>query len=161
MRSHISVSKVEFKYDAIEEAFPVVDCRHEPYSCFVIVQLRASKNTTRGGIILPDDARHTEQDNCQVAKVIKLGPGAFKSRDDRMEPWPEGPWYAVGDFVRAPKFGGDRWSVSYEQVIPEHTVSGVKVPAKTESGDAVFMLFKDLDIRAKVIGDPLTIKAYL
>lgn len=148
--SRIAVSKVAFDYKSLDEAFPTVDCGHEPYGCFVIVQIRLAKRKTKGGIILIDDARHTEADNTQVAKVVKVGAGAFMSRAD-LTPWPEGPWYQPGDFVRCPKYGGDRWTVSFE-----HTADGVR---ETEAVE--FALFKDLDCRAKVVGDPLRIKSFL
>ena len=133
---------------ALDEAFPDVDCGHKPLAEFVIVQIRAAKRKTAGGIILAAEGRDTELDNTQVAKVVAIGPAAFTNRSTG-EPWAGGAWYKVGDFVRAPKYGGDRWVVSHET-----TENGQRVVDKVQ-----FALFKDLDQRALVIGDPLAVKA--
>jgi len=145
---------------AVAEAFPDIDCRHRPVAEFVIVQFRLEKGVTDGGIILTDEAKQTVKDNTQVARVVKIGPGAFCNRQTG-EPWPSGAWYNVGDFVRAPKYGGDRWSVRYDATIPEHKRGTMIVPERTQAYDVEFALFKDLDIRTIVEGNPLSIRAYV
>jgi len=75
--------------------------------------------------------------------VISIGPLAFKNRDTQ-QTWPEGEWCHSGDFVRVPKYGGDRWEV-----------------ALTKDDSAMFVIFNDLDIIGKIEGDPLTIKAFI
>jgi co-chaperonin GroES (HSP10) len=82
----------------------------------------------------------------QVAKVIALGPLAFKKRDT-LEPWPEGSWVQVGDFVRLPKWGGDRWEVPFGD--------------PNEGETALFSVFNDHEVIAKVTGDPLKVRAFL
>ena len=65
-----------------------------------------------------------------------------------MKTWPEGSWVGPGDFVRAPKYGGDRWSVRYND----------------KSGDeqeAMFVILNDLDIVGLITGDPLAVKAFI
>ena len=125
------------------EAFPSVDCGHQPLGSRVIVQIRKAKNQTAGGIYIPEEARKTEASNTQVAKVVAIGPLAYKNRNT-MEPWPEGAWCEVGTYARVPKYGGDRW----------------EVPIK--NGDsALFVIFNDLDIIGKVDGDPLAIRAFI
>jgi hypothetical protein len=81
-----------------------------------------------------------------VAKVIAIGPLAFKKRDS-LEPWPEGNWIEVGDYVRMPKWGGDRWEVPYGH--PD------------EGSTALFSVFNDHEVIAKVTGDPLKVKAFI
>lgn len=138
------MNKVEFAYGGLDEAFPPCDPGVEPLGSRVMVQVRTPKKVTKGGIHLIQDVQETELYNTQVAKVIGLGALAFRSRKD-MTPWPEGAWCEKGDFVRIPRFGGDRWNV------------------KTGNGDeeALFCIFNDLDIVAKVTGDPLAMKAFL
>ncbi len=153
-------NKIEFEYADLEEAFPTVDCQHEAAGCYVIVQLRTPKTMTRGGIILSDDSQAVERDNTQAAKVIHIGTGAFRDRFTG-DSFAEGPWYKIGDFVRAPKYGGDRWQISYDHVEAEKTVHGIVVPAKKTKTDAFFAEFKDTDIRARVTGDPRRIKSFL
>ena len=83
-----------------------------------------------------------------VGKVIELGPIAFRKRDS-MEPWVEGTWCEVGDYIRVPKWGGDRWEVPYGEVV------------NGEQDMALFSVFNDHEIISKVTGDPWKVKAFL
>lgn len=136
------LNKVKFDYSGIDEAFPPVDPGVEPFGSRVIVQIRTAKSKTAGGIILPEDVQETERWNTQAAKVVAVGSLAFHNRNT-MQPWPEGSWCEVGDFVRAPKYGGDKWSVE---------VNGTEV---------LFVMFNDLDLLGRITGDPLSMKAYI
>ena len=93
-----------------EECFPVIDTGIEVAGDRVLVQLRREKSTSKGGIILVDETRQTLRFNETVAKVIQIGPLAYKSPED-LTPWPEGNWCNVGDLVRTIKYGGDRFIV--------------------------------------------------
>jgi co-chaperonin GroES (HSP10) len=93
------------------ECFPELDPGIEVAGDRVLVQLRREKVASKGGIILVDETRQTLRYNETVAKVIQIGPLAYKS-PDTLEPWPEGPWCKVGDLVRTIKYGGDRFVVS-------------------------------------------------
>jgi co-chaperonin GroES (HSP10) len=136
-------NKISFSYENIDEAFPACDPGVSPFGSRVLVQIRTPKKATAGGIILVAESREIEHANTQVAKVLTAGSLAFKNRNT-MESWPEGSWCAPGDFVRVPRYGGDRWTV------------------KTPDGDeAVLVIFNDLDLVGKVTGDPLAIKAFL
>lgn len=137
-------NKVSFNYGSLDEAFPACDPGVEPYGSRVLVQIRTPKKKTAGGIILTTETRETDAWNTQIAKVLVVGKLAFKNRST-MEPWPEGSWCSPGDFVRVPKYGGDRWTV------------------KTADGEdeALLVIFNDLDIIGKVTGDPLAMKAFI
>lgn len=130
--------------DKLAEHFPEVDPGAVPFGSRVLVQFRTPKKKTSGGIILTDETVETEKWNTQVAKVIAVGPLSFKSRDKKTE-WPEGAWAQPGDFVRVSKYGGDRW----------------EVPLPDSRENAVFAIFNDLDLIAKVTNDPLTMKAFI
>jgi len=93
-----------------EECFPNIDTGIEVAGDRVLVQLRREKSTSKGGIILVDETRQTLRFNETVAKVIQIGPLAYKSPED-LSPWPEGNWCNVGDLVRTIKYGGDRFVV--------------------------------------------------
>ena len=93
------------------ECFPNLDPGIEVAGDRVLVQLRREKVASKGGIILVDETRQTLRYNETVAKVIQIGPLAYKS-PDTLEPWPEGPWCKVGDLVRTIKYGGDRFVVN-------------------------------------------------
>ncbi len=137
-------NKVEFKYSGLDEAFPACDPGVKPFGSRVLVQIRTPKRKTAGGIILTSETRETDAWNTQIAKVIAMGELAFRNRTT-MERWPEGNWCEVGEFVRVPKYGGDRWTV------------------KTADGEdeALLVIFNDLDLIGKVTGDPLTMKAFI
>jgi co-chaperonin GroES (HSP10) len=127
----------------LDEAFPSVEPGLIPFGSRVLVQIRSPKKTSSGGIILHSETRETEVWNTQIAKVHSLGPLAFKNRNT-MESWPEGAWCKPGDYVRVPKYGGDRWKVPYGN-----------------DEEALFVIFNDLDIVGGVSGDPLAIKAFI
>ena len=140
MNEPVAVESAEIAW-----AFPSVDPGAKPLGARVMVQLRRTKEkATSAGIILVQETKDTEKWNNMVAKVIQIGPLAFKKRDS-MEPWPEGSWCEIGDYIRVPKWGGDRWEV--------------------EVGDdeekALFMILNDHEIIAKVTGNPLEMKAFV
>ena len=93
-----------------QECFPSVDPGVEILGDRVLVQLSREKTTSKGGIFLVEETRQTLRFNETVAKVISIGPLAYKSPDD-LTPWPEGPWCNAGDLVRTIKYGGDRFVV--------------------------------------------------
>jgi co-chaperonin GroES (HSP10) len=130
------------------EAFPVVDPGAVPLGARILIQLRRpKKKITSSGIILPQETRDTEKAQNPVGKVVGIGPLAFKKRDT-MEPWPEGSWCDIGDFLRVPKWTGDRWEVA--------------VPDADESADKVeFIILNDHEVIAKVTGNPLEVKAFV
>jgi co-chaperonin GroES (HSP10) len=138
---------VAFNEADVRDAFPAVDPGATPLGARVLVQLRRSKKrTTNAGIILVEETKETEKWNNMVAKVIAIGPLAFKQRDT-MEPWPEGSWCEVGDYLRVPKWGGDRWEVPIED--------------QPDEDPALFMILNDHEIIAKVTGNPLVMRAFL
>ena len=131
----------------LAEAFPEIDPLMAPYGARVLVQLRAVKERiTSFGLLIPEETKETEKWNTMIGKVLAVGPIAFKKRDT-MEPWPEGVWCKVGDYVRVPKWGGDRWEIDFEE-------GGVK-------GKALFTFFNDHEIIGMVTGDPRDIKAFI
>jgi len=94
----------------VNEMFPAVDPEFTPFGHRVVVQIRRVVNKTASGIILSTGTKETEAYNGQVAKLISVGPLAFKKRTTGEE-WPEGIWAKPGDFVKVPRWGGDRWTV--------------------------------------------------
>lgn len=131
-------------YGSLEDAFPEAKPGLIPFGDKVLVQVRTPMKRTKGGLYVPEESRETEQWNTQVAKVVSLGPVAFMNRDT-LQPWPEKAWCAPGDFVRCPKYGGDRW----------------EVPLARMGEYALFVLFRDIDLVGKIEGDPLAMVAYL
>ena len=128
-------------------AFPDVSPGQEPFGGRVIVQLRRIKKTTASKIILVAETKETEKWQNMIGRVVAVGPLAYKNRDT-MQPWPEGSWAQVGDFVRVPKWGGDRW---------ERTVPG----EEDQEDPVLFMTLNDHELIARVTDDPLSFKAYV
>lgn len=128
--------------ELLKQAFPEVDPGVKPLGSRILVQIRTPETRTKGGIILTDNDRDTQMWNTSVAKVVAIGPLAFKNRNTQ-ESWPEGDWCKVGDYVRVPRYGGDRWV--------SHNENGEK---------GYFVIFQDLDLVGMVTTDPLEIKAF-
>ena len=131
--------------DELGWAFPEVSPGQRPFGGRVIVQLRRIKKKS-GMIIIVDETKENEKWNNMIGKVVSIGPLAFKNRDT-MASWPEGSWANVGDFVRVPRWGGDRW----------------ERPVPNEDGEdpVLFMTINDHELIAKVTDDPLSFKAYV
>lgn len=136
----------------LEEAFPAVESGAKPLGARILVQLRQTKKTSKSGIVLVEETKEAEKWNNMVAKVIEIGPLAFRKRDT-MEPWPEGSWCEVGDYIRVPKWGGDRWEVP----LPGQEDADKQRPKET----ALFMILNDHEIIAKITGSPLEMKAFV
>ena len=128
-------------------AFPDVRPGQAPYGGRVIVQLRRIKKNA-GKIILVEETKENEKWNNMIGKVVAIGPLAFKNKDT-MASWPEGSWAEIGDYVRVPRWGGDRW----------------ERPATGEENGALnpvlFMTINDHELIAKVTDNPLSFKAYV
>jgi hypothetical protein len=140
---------------SIDEAFPSVPGAPgvRPSGDRVIVQLRLPKAKTQGGIILPDDTKDAAADSCQIAKIVAIGPIAYRHRElkagqelqaDGLPPyWPEGAWVKEGEFARVPKYINDYWFLTAEDGRP------VK-----------FGTIRDMDVIGPV-DDPLMIASYI
>lgn len=144
MRANERAEGKLFDYGSLSDAFPEVDPGVQPFGDRVLVQIRTPKRQSAGGIILVEETQETEIWNTQVAKVLAVGPGAFRNQDT-LEVWKEGVWCQPGDYVRVGKYGGDRW----------------QLPIPGTRDTALFVIVKDLDIIGKVTGDPLSIVAYV
>jgi len=130
-------------------AFPEADPPYLPLGKMIVVQLRTPGDFK----ILPngqkfyftDETQAVEKFNVQTGLVRMLGPVAYKNRLT-LGDFPEGAWCKPGDFVRVPKYGGDR----------------VAVPTKDDpKREAMFLIVNDIDVIGLVNGDPLAIKGIL
>jgi co-chaperonin GroES (HSP10) len=128
----------------LQDAFPVVDPGAVPLGARILVQMRLpKKRMTSSGIILAAETVDTEKAQNPIGKVVAIGPLAFKKRDT-MESWPEGSWVEVGDFVRVPRWTGDRW----------------EIPVSTDEV-VQFMLMNDHEVIAKLTSNPLEMRAFV
>ena len=143
----IKINDASYEADLVD-AFPTIDAGATPLGARVLVQLRkAKKKMTSSGILLVRETTDTEKAQNCVGKVVGLGPLAFKKRDT-MESWPEGSWCEMGDFLRVPKWTGDRWEVG--------------MPDAQDDEDRVeFLILNDHEIVAKITGNPLAVRAFV
>lgn len=132
---------------SIEASFPAIDPGVTPLGSRVLVQIRLPRRMTRGGLILADETLEADAEQMQTAKVIAHGPLAFKNRDTGQQ-WVEGAWVEIGDFVRIPKYAGDRFHVPVRDAL-------------TQNEKVTFAIFNDLDLTAKFTGNPLEHRAYI
>lgn len=146
-RATYSLSRQNFSSEEtsqINEAFPDINPGILPHGNRVIIQLRALPKKTKGGIIITSDMRNAALYDEQVGKVVAIGASAFHSQTT-MDPWPEGAWFDVGDFVRVPKFGGDKqWTYT-----------------DTEGTETAFVIFRDFDILGTITTNPLNLKGFV
>lgn len=122
-----------YSKQSVKEAFPDINPRFKPLGARVLVQLKSTKQVSSGGIVLVEETKETEKYNTQIAKIIKLGPIAFCNRETG-KAWAEGLWAEVGDFVRIPRWGGDR----------------VEVKEEGSDNKALFVIVNDHEIISKI-----------
>lgn len=134
------VPKVVSAQQTLADAFPDVDPGLRPFGSRVLIQIRTPREVSDGGIIIPGETQETEKWNTTIAKVVALGPGAFRNRDT-LELWPEGEWAKVGDYIWCPKYGGQRHELK---------IRGRK-------NRAMFVTVNDLDLIGDCTIDPLSI----
>ena len=120
----------------LSEAFPDVSPGLYPKGARILVQLRTVREKTQSGLVLVEDTKAFNRSNTQLGKVIYNGPIAFCNRETG-KAWPEGVWVKAGDFVRVPKYGGDRFDR--------------KIPGTSDI--ATFCIFSDHEIIAQVDPD--------
>lgn len=136
------------RYDErVAYAFPEAAPPYLPFGNKVIVQLRTPgdfKVMPNGQkIYFADESKELEKFNVQTGLVRCLGPLAYCNRLTG-ESFPEGPWCAAGEFIRVPKYGGERVAV-----------------VLADKREAIFLTVNDTDALGYVYSDPLAIKALL
>jgi co-chaperonin GroES (HSP10) len=140
------VSDDKLTEQEIADLFPDVKPNIRPFGSRVLVQIRRPRTKSKGGIHYAPESQATELDNTCVAKVIAIGPLAYKNRNT-LEHWAEGQWCQPGSYVFVPKYGGVRW----EKTAPELEGYYEKVQ---------FAIFDDLNMIGEV-EDPTDIKAHI
>lgn len=116
--------------------FPQVEPGVVPFGSRVLVQIRRVRTRRKSGLYMTKEATDTQMDNTCVAKVLAVGPLAYKNRNT-MEGWGEGSWCKAGDYVFVPKYGGLRWERSYK--VDDDYIDKVQ-----------FAIFDDLNVVAGV-----------
>lgn len=149
---------IGFRYASIEHAFPTIDPGCRPLGNLVLVQVRCALEKS-GSIILISDSRQTEQYNTQIAKVVAVGPLAFHNRNTG-EMWPEGAWCDVGDFVRIPRYQGERFMLHCQRPEMKFEDGEWRQTENKVTDEVEFVFLKDLSLTAVYTADPLSIRAF-
>ena len=76
----------------------------------VLVRPVSVKETTKGGIIIPNSTREDMSYLTTVGKVIKIGNLAYNDTDK----FPKGPWCKEGDYICYAKHAGQK--IQYKEV---------------------------------------------
>ncbi len=92
--------------EKLAERFPDVGYDFEPFGNRVFVQMRLPPKFTPGGIELADDTFQYAYAEEQIGVVRALGEYCFNFITSNKS-WPNGKHFAVGDYVRVPRNGGD------------------------------------------------------
>ena len=154
--------------EELKQFFPDVNIDMEPVADIICCQIKMPKRKM-GSIILVDEAKDYDRWNTMVAKVVKLGPLAFKDAVEmesgiisslkkianwflpkkyqlkcELKDWIEGKWADVGDYVVIPKYGSVKFAVK---------VDGYE-------DKCLFAFLRCKDIRAKITGNPLEVDEY-
>lgn len=140
------MSKDDRDFETLAEAFPECDPGVEPLGARILLQLKSVKKASKGGILLVKETRDTENAQSMIAKVIKVGPLAFKNRESG-DTWREGVWIVEGDYCRVPRWSGDRFVVPHPND-PDDEIS--------------FQVMNDFELFAKVNADKvLSMRQYV
>lgn len=99
----------------------------EPCGHRVLVSVGSVDVMSAGGIILNPDTSERDTKATQVAKVIKIGRGAFRDYGDGHS------WCEVGDLVRIVKYSGD--------------------DLKDEKTGVIYRIINDIDIMGRFQGE--------
>jgi co-chaperonin GroES (HSP10) len=124
--------------------FPEVNPKVVPLGARVLCQLISTKRTTASGIVLVEETQETERWNNQVARVLAMGPLAFRNRETG-QPWNEGMWCEPGDFVIIPRWGGQRRTARNNK----------------KEEPVYFVTCNDHEIIERVFGNPLALETYI
>lgn len=128
----------------VDYAFPKTLINVRPLADNVLFQVMAPRETitTSGGVVLYKSTvqQDSEKRNTQMAKVLKLGPLAFKDIST-LQDWPEGPWYEEGDVVLIPLWGGLRYEVP--------------IPNDPENRKVYHVVYRAKDAKVVITGNPL------
>jgi len=108
----------------------------QPQGWKLLIEKPKPKEKTDGGILLPDQAIEAENYLSICAKLVAVGPMAWKDRETG-KPWSSGAWAKVGDWIIVPKFTQFRMDIQ----------------------DKEYRFINDDEIIA-VVQDPTVIKVY-
>jgi chaperonin GroES len=104
------------------DAMSVLDILR-PTGYRLLVRVPEIPEKTRGGIVMPQEARAAEQTASCVAEVVAVGETAYLD----FEKFPRGPWCQVGDHIIMRTYSGTKFKVDGQEyrLINDDTVEAV------------------------------------
>ena len=87
-------------------AVVVPDNPPKPMGYHILIVMPKVEEKTKGGVILPTEAKSREDVASIVGKVISVGDTAYPDTDYRFA---SGPWCQEGDWVMLSKYAGHRF----------------------------------------------------
>ena len=91
---------------------PLLDRMPQPTGWRLLVLPYRGKDTTRGGIALPNQVLEDGQIQTVVGYVLKVGPLAYQDE----QKFPEDPWCKEGDWVIFARYAGSRFKIDILEV---------------------------------------------
>ena len=101
------------KADEATKELSLKDRVPKPTGWRLLVMPYMGKETTKGGIHVPDSVREKESRATVVAYVISMGPLAYKDVDKFGT---DGDWCKVGDWVCIGRYAGSRFQIEGGEV---------------------------------------------
>lgn len=124
----------------LDYQFPDVKPGLMPLGSMIVLQERRALKR-RGSILLAADTSDADQAKTPVARVVALGPVAFREwKGGQM--WEGGPWAKPGDYVIVPRISDMKW----------------KRPAPDGDEDAIFRMVLDKHCYCQVVDFDLVSK---
>ena len=93
-------------YSTAEVVIP--DDFPKPTGYHILIVMPKVEEKTKGGVLLPSDAKNREDVASIIGKVVEIGPNAYHDKDK----FPKGPWCKEGDWVMLSKYAGHRFECS-------------------------------------------------
>ncbi len=106
--------------EELAQLFPLAAVPYRPTGRFVVIQDRLPRTKTRGGLITSDITRDEDMLRMNIGRVAAIGPRAFT---DPITGEALPPEFAVGDYVRVPRYTQDRpqeGRIAWRMLLPEN-----------------------------------------
>tara|TARA_R110000751_G_scaffold77664_1_gene156532 strand:+ start:3353 stop:3742 length:390 start_codon:yes stop_codon:yes gene_type:complete len=119
------MSTADIQYDPAEpeEALRNAKQLPDPVGFRLLIAVTEAKDTTEGGIYIPEERRQAETVASVVGFVLKAGPDAYADKDR----YPNGPWCKEGDFIVMKAYSGTRYLIHGQEfrIINDDSVEGI------------------------------------
>ena len=94
-------------YSTAEVVIP--DDFPKPPGYHLLIVMPKVEEKTKGGVLLPSDAKNREDVASIIGKVVEIGPNDYHISDQRFS---SKPWCKEGDWVMLSKYAGHRFECS-------------------------------------------------